>query len=255
MYNHECQKYLKLNPGINITKYDIAQLTSKPYLKALTPENLISAFRRTGIFPFNKTNIADSQVAPSIIYKESEDNVKESEDETTSTNIVTTSVESQNKSPATTFFSVRTIKKAVKPKQRKFVPPFKVSGNLLLDKNIEILTNASVKQNTSTTKHKNQLSTSEPKPSTSGLVKSGGPINLEAEDADETEDETTDDERCCVCNRWEPADLHKHPFVTIVSWGKCDHCSHWTHLKFCSTVRVLRRKSEFRCPHCLPKDN
>ncbi|XP_053403159.1 uncharacterized protein LOC128558274 [Mercenaria mercenaria] len=68
MYSQECQKYMKLNPGINITKYSIAELTSKPYLKALTPENLISAFRRTGIFPFNNFVISDSQVAPSTIY-------------------------------------------------------------------------------------------------------------------------------------------------------------------------------------------
>ena len=62
-------KYMKLNPGINIAKYDVSELTSKPYLKALTKENLISAFRRTGIYPFCNTIISDAQVAPATIYE------------------------------------------------------------------------------------------------------------------------------------------------------------------------------------------
>ena len=36
-------------PGANITSDQIAELTNKPYLKALSAENLISAFCRTGI--------------------------------------------------------------------------------------------------------------------------------------------------------------------------------------------------------------
>ena len=79
MYSRECQLYLKNHPGIAITKYEVAELTSKPYVKALTaenrkenPQNLISAFRKTGIYPFDNSTIADSQVAPSIIYKKTE---------------------------------------------------------------------------------------------------------------------------------------------------------------------------------------
>ena len=60
---------MRLNPGINITKYDVSELTSKPYLKTLTPENGISAFRRTGIYPFCNTVISDAQVAPSTVYE------------------------------------------------------------------------------------------------------------------------------------------------------------------------------------------
>ena len=66
IYNSECQAYMKKFPGANITSYQIAELTNKPYLKALSAENLISAFRRTGIHPFN--NKAISEVAPSLIY-------------------------------------------------------------------------------------------------------------------------------------------------------------------------------------------
>ena len=36
----------------------------------------------------------------------------------------------------------------------------------------------------------------------------------------------------------------------FVKWAKCDFCDHWTHLTFCSQVKILRRDSVFRCPHC-----
>ena len=33
MYSKECQMYLQKNPGINISKYEIAELTRRPYLR------------------------------------------------------------------------------------------------------------------------------------------------------------------------------------------------------------------------------
>jgi hypothetical protein len=60
--------YLQKNPGINITKYEIAELTRRPYLRALSSENLMSAFRATGIYPFDKTVLTTAQMAPSVIY-------------------------------------------------------------------------------------------------------------------------------------------------------------------------------------------
>ena len=72
MYYTECQNYLKKHPGSIISKYQIAELTSKPYLKAVSAENLISAFRWTGIHPFNHKAITDAQVAPAIFYSNEE---------------------------------------------------------------------------------------------------------------------------------------------------------------------------------------
>ena len=85
IYYSECQAYMKKYPGVNITHYHIAELTNKPYLKALSAENLISAFRRTGIHPFDNKAIPDSEVAPSVIYRDStndnEDTNQEAGDE------------------------------------------------------------------------------------------------------------------------------------------------------------------------------
>ena len=72
MYYTECQNYLKKHPGINISKYQVAELTLKTYLKAVSAENLISASRRTGIHPFNNKAFTDAQVAPAIIYSNEE---------------------------------------------------------------------------------------------------------------------------------------------------------------------------------------
>lgn len=69
MYNKECQLYMERNPGINISKYQVAKLTNKPYMRALSSENLISAIKKTGICPFNKNVIDESQLAPSVTYE------------------------------------------------------------------------------------------------------------------------------------------------------------------------------------------
>ena len=61
--------YKKINPGISITKHAIAKLTAKPYVKAFSPENLSSAFKKAGIYPFSSAVITPEQVAPSLIYR------------------------------------------------------------------------------------------------------------------------------------------------------------------------------------------
>ena len=189
-------------------------------------------------------------MAPAIIY-----GCHDEIDETSVSNQTDTQpAENTTIAESVDFFSKRTITKALKPKPNKFVPPFKVCGTLLQEKKTEILTNMdkskSVKQVVS-----NQP---EARPSTSGLGRKGGPIPLDvSEDTGSESDEGNyyDDEKCCVCNKWQPADLEKYPYIAIVSWGKCDKCAHWTHLRFCCKVRTLRRNSEFICPHCESSDN
>jgi hypothetical protein len=39
----------------------------------MSPENLISSFRKTGIFPFNNKVITNDQTAPSIIYTDAQE--------------------------------------------------------------------------------------------------------------------------------------------------------------------------------------
>ncbi|XP_030767968.1 uncharacterized protein LOC115891598 [Sitophilus oryzae] len=48
------------NPGAPITIYDIAKLTSGPYLQSFTPKNITSGFSSTGLWPINRLIFSDS---------------------------------------------------------------------------------------------------------------------------------------------------------------------------------------------------
>lgn len=45
------------NPGRAITLYEFSRLFSKAWHKGLTPENIISGFRVTGVYPFDRSVI------------------------------------------------------------------------------------------------------------------------------------------------------------------------------------------------------
>ena len=51
MYNKVCRTYMNKNPGLTVTRYQVAELTAKPHLRSLTPEILTAAFRKPGIYP------------------------------------------------------------------------------------------------------------------------------------------------------------------------------------------------------------
>ena len=71
-YYSECQAFLRRNPGMQITRYNVAGISGRAYNKGLTPENLISSFRKTGIYPVRRQVIDEIKTAPSIIYSDQE---------------------------------------------------------------------------------------------------------------------------------------------------------------------------------------
>ena len=291
IYNSECQAYMKKFPGANITSYQIAELTNKPYLKALSAENLISAFRRTGIHPFNNKAIPDSEVDPSLIYRnapseisqESKDgnSTQEQDFESNQQGTVTRTDQQEegsehqdteqdqqeleicnesevNPTPKKTmesdFFEKRTITIVVQPrKKRKIVPPY-IAGSLFKKTNEQILKDSAQKtltkkkqaiknqkgtskvkcSKTAIPKTESGILTNDPRPSTSGTIKVGGPIDLSQSSEDSESTEIAEDEKCCVCHTYEAGYLKQCVYVSFVSWGKCDFCPHWTHLKSCS---------------------
>ena len=159
---------MKKFPGANITSYQIAELTNKPYLKALSAENLISAFRHTGRHPLNNKAIPDYEVSPSLIYKNVSSEISQESNDGNSTKEQTFESSQQdttnrteqqeegrehqdieqgqqeleicnesevNLTPKKTmesgFFEKRTITTVVQPrKKRKFVPLY-ITGSLL----------------------------------------------------------------------------------------------------------------------------
>ena len=72
-FNRECQIFLRSNPCRQITRYDICCLACKAYEKGLSPSNLVAAFRRAGIVPFDRSKISPQQLAPSTILVEHDD--------------------------------------------------------------------------------------------------------------------------------------------------------------------------------------
>ena len=48
-YYSECQAYMRQNPDLQINT--VGRISSKAYNKALTPENHVSSFKKTGIYP------------------------------------------------------------------------------------------------------------------------------------------------------------------------------------------------------------
>ena len=60
-WNEECQKFCSRYPGKAISQYDFMP---KAWCKAMTIPNVLSAFRTTGIHPFNRDTIIDDVAAP-----------------------------------------------------------------------------------------------------------------------------------------------------------------------------------------------
>ena len=146
LYYRECQRYMHENPGMSVTKYEVASLTSRPYTKALCPSNIISAFRKSGVYPLNRSNIDSVQTAPAAIYATSESpeqlQVPSIADAAETVDQDLPTEQAHMSAPETTacnFFDKRTIKTVVQKKKRKFTPPFKFTGDLTKQSNIDEL--------------------------------------------------------------------------------------------------------------------
>ena len=66
IYNSLCHKFMR-ETSRAITRYNVCELACKAYTRALSAENLQSAFRRTGIFPLNKNAIAKESLIPAQV--------------------------------------------------------------------------------------------------------------------------------------------------------------------------------------------
>ena len=52
-----CDEYMCRNPGKVVTIYQLLQLFASAFAKAFTPQNIVSSFRVTGVFPPNRKAI------------------------------------------------------------------------------------------------------------------------------------------------------------------------------------------------------
>lgn len=53
-YNHSVDSWLQAHPGKTISIYEVAACVGKAFEKSMTPSNIKSGFKSTGIFPYDK---------------------------------------------------------------------------------------------------------------------------------------------------------------------------------------------------------
>ena len=63
------------------------------------------------------------------------------------------------------------------------------------------------------------------------------------------DDSVPEEDLCCVCHRFSPAQFDKTPDLKFYQWIGCDVCDHWVHRKYCT--KAVRRNGVFRCIHCI----
>ncbi|XP_046963332.1 uncharacterized protein LOC124532470 [Vanessa cardui] len=66
-YNAAIDSWLLRHPGVPVTIYNIAELLGEAFEKAMTPINIKSGFRKTGIFPFDRNIFTSEDFMPSEI--------------------------------------------------------------------------------------------------------------------------------------------------------------------------------------------
>ena len=70
-FSKSCSKYLATHPGRVITSDKLASLVADVWPLSLTPLNIMSGFKKTGIYPINPSEVTDRQIAPSRPFKQS----------------------------------------------------------------------------------------------------------------------------------------------------------------------------------------
>ena len=64
-FNSAMDCWLRSHPGRTVTIYEIPELVNEAQIMAITSRNIISGFKSTGIFPYNRNLFSDVDFAPS----------------------------------------------------------------------------------------------------------------------------------------------------------------------------------------------
>jgi hypothetical protein len=72
-YSKACRKYIMENPGRVITSEAIMSLVGGTWAQSITPMNILSGFKKSGISPLNPSEASDRMLAPAKVFKPSSD--------------------------------------------------------------------------------------------------------------------------------------------------------------------------------------
>lgn len=66
-YNSALNEWMISNPGRTVSLYQIPSLVTKALIESFTPKNILSAFAKTGIHPFNSSNFDETDYLSSYV--------------------------------------------------------------------------------------------------------------------------------------------------------------------------------------------
>ena len=280
IYNSLCHKFIRSSSGC-ISRSDVCSLASKAYCKAFNPENLHSAFKRTGISPLNRHVITEESILPSKIFECTSADIDDAVKQKESDNHTYISNE-----PDSLDLKLRQLKAAKsgdvnKNRERQTLSKF-ISGKAITEKDTEnkviehmskSCTAKKAKQPKVTKeKHANKkckaqgnkknrkpekVAKSNEIPQIHEMSPKPGPshINLvlssDHDLSDSSDDDMSESEKCCVCKLFTPAEVRHSVSLIFTKWVQCCKCPHWVHLGYCTNERVVRRADLFFCVHCL----
>jgi hypothetical protein len=215
--------WMKDHPKQIITKYSIAEIASKAYTIALSPLNLQSSFKKSGIFPYNPDAFDKNKIKCFISLNTTANN---NDGQSNNNNSLTVEQFIQHHPRSENC-------ELPSKKERKCLS--KLTGGQCIT--------------TTETSEKIMAHIDSQKPSISKkTVQKDINNNFNQEHLNE-DTELVESDLCCVCKQFSPKDVDKSN-VYIVKWAQCDRCQHWTHLRFCSKIKIVRRLTKFLCPCC-----
>ena len=271
IYDSECHKFIRQTSTV-ITQ--ICSIACRVYFKALSPENLHSAFRKTGIYPFNNSVLQKESTMPAEVFQKTKEKCTQSADMPASSDVTPAEQNKENTaSPRNVFNScleaIFKAKSSSSAKHSNHIGKI-VSGKPITEPDIQQKIVAHQAMNSKCTAKKTKANSAVS--GKDGACASGtkrmkvtksskspakpGPSHIYMSDSDVTDDDQIEEnEKCCVCKQFTPSEVRNSTSIIFTKWAKCDgiECPHWVHLRYCTQVTVIRRGDKFYCPHC-PED-
>lgn len=274
IYNNLCHQKMRATSTV-ITKQDVCALACQAYSKALSAQNLQSAFRKCGIYPFNADVVPAEALAPSSVLTQR----NEEEDKSDSDLDADENNNSQDFFAERTRELVRIKSEGLKAKKERKTLSKITSGRAITEPEVsaKIMEHVSAaaapkqrknikNQTLSTTSTKNGKSPKcgnkkrKTSPQTKGHSNEPGPSNVQPIDntssrqyflSEDSEDVSiSEEELCCICKMFTPHAVRNSTSLIFVKWVQCDKCRHWVHLNYCTDIRVVRIGDHYLCPHC-----
>ena len=252
-FSSECHKFVHENPNRVVTRNDLPKLIATAYRSSMTVSNIMAAFRKTGIFPFNPDVVLEQlNACPTVSSTAEPSNRKERKD--TRVVKVLLSEKAQKIESAVAEKKV-TVRKSVIPPEGAAITESGFYEEAMKQKSKPVTSSdKSVKERVSGDESSKQRKKGKgPLPNShrgKGPVKSKKrkvDMNEDFEDIDELP--VVDNVPCCICGKLYAPNAPKGDLV-IFDWGQCDICSGWVHLRYCSDVRFLAPSDPFTCCKC-----